>query len=162
MLQLRVAVLVLFRLAPNHLMTLRVWLYKMWTSPQTCKSVATWWQSFSYKQLIVTSYYCYCPQINDECLILLMKLPQRNKNAIKKKRVVCYLLQFTSWCQFLLLRTETVKRLASRLMSILHWLVVVLYWLMVWGIWKRDMCLHSCGLKVLRKWVWGIKNFCAL
>ena len=25
------------------------------------------------------------------------------------------------------------------------------------------MCLHSCGLKVLRKWVWGIKkNLCSV
>ena len=77
---------------------------------------------------------------------------------LKQKRDVCYLLQFTSWCQFLLLRTETVNRWASRLMTILHRLGVLLYWLMVWRIWKRDMCLHSCGLKVLRKWVWVMKK----
>ena len=43
------------------------------------------------KQLIVTNYYCYCPQIKDECPLLLMKLPHRNKNAIKTKKKGCLL-----------------------------------------------------------------------
>ena len=51
-----------------------------------------------------------------------------------------------------------MNRWASRLMTILHGLGVLLYWLTVRRIWKRDMCLYSCGLKVLRKWVWVIKK----
>ena len=52
----------------------------------TNKSVLGDSQLASYKQLIVTSYYCYCPQIKDECPILVMKLSQRNKNAIRTKK----------------------------------------------------------------------------